>query len=112
MIIAEAAGDRRSPGKILFDERTHHIALEALLLVHDVIWDANVLGYPARIVYVVDRAATPLHRLRHAFMPGEPALVPQLHGEPDDVVSVRAQHGCDGGGIHTARHGYGNGCGR
>jgi hypothetical protein len=31
-----------------------------------------------------------------------------LHGQADDVVAFGAQHGRDGGGVHTARHRYGN----
>jgi hypothetical protein len=41
-------------------------------------------------------------------VPGEAALVPELHGQADDVVAFGAQHRRDGGGVHTARHGYGN----
>ena len=67
------------------------------------------LRHAARVVDVVERAAASLHRLRHALVSGQAALVPQLHGQADDVVPLGAQHGRDGGGIHTARHGYGDG---
>jgi hypothetical protein len=40
---------------------------------------------------------------------GEAALVPELHGQADNVVSFGAQHGRDGGGIDSPRHGYGDG---
>ena len=71
-----------------------------------------MLGHAAGVVNVVERAAASLHRLGHALVSGQTALVPELHGQADDVVSVGAQHGRDGGRIHTARHGYGDGLGR
>ena len=36
------------------------------------------------------------------FVTGESPLVPELHRQADDVVSLCAQHGRDGGRIHTA----------
>ena len=111
MIVAEAAGDGRAPGKILLDERTNHVALEALLVIDHVVRDADLLGDAAGVVNIVERAAASLHGLGHALLAGEAALVPELHGQADDVVSLGAQHGRDGGRVHTARHGYGDGFG-
>ena len=42
MIVAEAAGDGRAAGKILLDERAHHVALKALLVIDHVVRDAEV----------------------------------------------------------------------
>ena len=109
MIVAEAARDRRAPGNVLLDEGTDHVALETLLVIDDVIWDADLLRDAAGVVNVVERAAASLHGLGHALAPGQAALVPKLHGQADDIVPLGAQHGRDGGGIHTARHGYGDG---
>ena len=108
MIVAEAARDGRAPRNVLLDERTDHVALETLLVIDHVIRDADLLGHAAGVVDVVERTAASLHGLGHALASGQAALVPELHGQADDVVSVGAQHGRDGGRIHTARHGYGD----
>jgi hypothetical protein len=42
-------------------------------------------------------------------MPCQAALVPQLKGETDNVVSLLTQQSRDGGRIHSSRHGYRNG---
>src|SRR5215471_9517521 len=97
------------PGKVLIHEWTHDILLEALLLVDHVVWDAQGLGYSPRIINVVEGTASPFDRLRHASMTGEAALVPQLHRQPDDFMAVGAQHGRDGRGIDSSRHGHGDG---
>ena len=109
MVIAQAARDRRAPGKILRDERTHHVVLEALLLIDDVIRNAERLGHAARVVNVVDRAAASLHRLRHALVTGQAALVPELQRESDDGVALLAQQRGDGGGVDSSGHGNGDG---
>src|SRR6266567_1300286 len=93
VVITEAAGDRCAPGNIFLDERTNHVALETLLVIDHVIRDADLLRHAAGIVDIIERAATSLHGLGHALLPSEAALVPELHGEADDVVSLRAQHG-------------------
>src|SRR5258708_837099 len=64
-----------------------------------------MLSHTAGVVDIVERAAASLDRLRHALAASKTALVPELHGQADDVVSVGAQHGRNGGRIHTARHG-------
>src|SRR5208337_1874147 len=96
VIVAQTTRDRRAPGQVLFDKRTHHIALEALLVIHHVVGDAQGLGHAASIVNVVDRAAPPLHGFRHAFVSGKTALIPELHGQADDIAPFGAQHGRNG----------------
>ncbi len=61
-----------------------------------------MLGHAAGVVDVVERAAASGDLLGHAFVSGEAALVPELHGQADDVVSLGAEHGCDSGGIDSA----------
>src|ERR1035437_10806223 len=109
MVIAQTARDRRAPGKILRDKRAHHVVLEAILLIDDVIRNVEGLSHATRVVNVIDGAAAPLHRLRHALVTGQSPLVPQLKREPDDVVALLAQQRRDGGGVNPARHGYGYG---
>jgi hypothetical protein len=109
MVVAQAARNRRAPGKILVNKRTHHVALKALLMVHHVIRNSQLLGHATRVIHVVNRAAASLHLLRHALVSGQPALVPELHRQANHVMPLSAQHGRNGGRIHTAGHGYGNG---
>ena len=109
MVIAQAARNRRPAGKIIFNKRLHDFTLESLLVIDHVVRNTDRLGDPPSIVNVVQRAAATLHRLRHAGMTNEPPLVPQLHGQADDVMSLGAQHSCHGRGIDSARHSNGNG---
>ena len=109
MIVAETARDRRASREIVVDEGPNHIVLEARLLIDDVVRNAKLLGDVAGVVDVVDGAAAALHGLGHALVTGEAALVPELERETDDAVALLAEHGRDGGGIDSARHGYGYG---
>src|SRR5438445_8072951 len=84
VIVAETARDRSAPGKVLLDERTHDIALKALLVIDHVVGDAEGLGNAASIVNVVDRTAAALDGFGHAFVSRETALVPELHGQAND----------------------------
>src|SRR5262249_54442522 len=105
VIVAETAGDGRAPGKVLFDERTHHVTLKAVFMIYDVIGYSDPLSHTPCIVDTVERAAATVHRFRHALASSQPPLVPELHRQPDDVVPLGTEHGRDGGRIHTARHG-------
>src|SRR5947209_1904666 len=109
VIVAEAAWNGRASGKIFLHKGTHHVILETILVVDHVVRDTEVLGDTAGIVNVIDGAAASLHLLRHSLMARQAALVPELHGQPHHVITLGAQHGRDGGRIHTAGHSYGNG---
>ncbi len=109
MVIAQAARDRCAPGKILCDKGTHHVVLETLLLVYDVIRNAKRFGHAARVVNVVDGATTPLHRLRHALVTRQAALVPELQRESDDGVALLTEQRGDGGGVDSSGHCHGDG---
>src|SRR5579859_3362609 len=111
VIVAEAARDGRTPRQILFNERPHDIALKSLLVIDHVVRNAKRFGHAPCIVNVVNRAAPPLHGFRHAFVPGEAPLVPELHGQANNVASFGAQHGCNGRGVNPSRHGHGDGFG-
>ena len=61
MVVAKTARDGSATRKILLDERAHHIALKPLLVIDHVIRNADGLGDAARVVNIVQRAATALH---------------------------------------------------
>ena len=109
VVVAEGAGDGGAAGEVLGDEGLDDVGFEAVLLVDEVVGDAEVLGYVAGVVDVVDGAAAALDRFGHALVPGEAALVPELEGEADEVVPLSAQEGGDGGGVDSSGHGYGDG---
>jgi hypothetical protein len=109
MVVAQAARNRRATGEILGDKWPHHVLLETLLLADHVIRNAESLGHTARVVHIVDGAAASVDRFGHAVVTGKPPLVPQLQRESHNRVTLLTQHGRDGGRIHTARHGYGDG---
>ena len=71
MVVAERAGDGRASGEILVDEGADDVALEALLLVDDVVGDVEVLGDAAGVVDVVDASSS--GPARCSGMPSLPA---------------------------------------
>ncbi len=95
MVVAERAGNRRAPGEVLRHKRPHHILLEALLLVHHVVGNAEVLGHAPRVVHVVERAAAArLGRVGNPMLARQPRLIPELEREADNV---RARSVCGRG---------------
>ena len=108
VVVAEGAGDGGAAGEVLGDEGADDLGLEAVLLVDEVVGDAEVLGDAAGVVDVVDGAAAALDGLGHAFVAGEAALVPELEGEADEVVTLGAEQGGDGGGVDSSGHGDGD----
>ena len=109
MVIAEAAWNRSSSGKVLLNERPDDLALEAIFVVDDVVWNSDGLRDGSRVVDVVERATATLHGLGHAFLAGEAALIPELHGEAHHIVALCAKHGRDSRGIDSARHSHRDG---
>src|SRR5450755_3228574 len=78
-VVAERARDGRAPSQILADERLHHLFLEAILEVDYVIRNAELLGDEARVVHIVERAATAGRATRGSQL-RQTTLVPELHG--------------------------------
>jgi hypothetical protein len=110
MVVAERAGDGRAAVEILVDEGADDIALETLLLIDDIVRDAQVLGDAAGVVDVIEAAAAAgLGRVRDAVLAGEASLVPELEGQADDGVSTLGEHGRNRRGIDSSGHGYGDG---
>ncbi len=108
VVVAEGAGDGGAAGEVLVDEGRDDLGLEAVLLVDEVVGDAELLGYAAGVVDVVDGAAAALDGFGHALVSGEAALVPELEGEADEGVALGAQQRGDGGGVDSSGHGYGD----
>ncbi len=73
--VAIGAGDWRTSGKVLLDERTDDAILKLLLKVDDVVRKIEVLRDAFRIVHIVKRAATVLRR-SVSLQFRQPALVP------------------------------------
>jgi hypothetical protein len=96
--------------QVLVDEGTHDVLLKALLLVDDVIGDAEVLGDAASVIHVIERtAAAGLRSLRDAVLAGQAGLVPKLESEADDAVTRLGEYGRNRRGVDPSGHGYGDG---
>src|SRR3974390_1267360 len=108
MVVAKATWNRSAAGEVVRNKGADHIALKAGLLVDDVVGDTQRFRDMACVIDVVDRATASPPGLGHAVVAGEAALVPELQGEADQLVALFAQHGCDGGGIDSSRHGNGD----
>ena len=94
VVVAERAGDGRAAMEILVDEGADDVLLEAGLLVDDVVGDAEVLGYAAGVVDIIEGAAAAgLGSIRDAVLAREARLVPELKGQADDCRSVLREHG-------------------
>ena len=96
--VALDAGDRRLAGQIALGETVDHRFPEAVLVIEDVVRDAERLGDPARIVNVLARAAGTLAMDRRP-------MVVELQRDPDDIVALLAEQACHHGGIYAAGHG-------
>src|SRR5438477_12372184 len=83
----------------------YYVALKSVLVIDDVVGDADGLCYAARVVNVIERTTAALHGLGHSRMASQTALIPELHREADDIVSLGAEHGRDGGEIDSTGHG-------
>jgi hypothetical protein len=77
------------------DERRHHVALELLGVVEDVVVDAEDLRDPPGVVDVADRATT---RVRRA--------APELQRGADDLVALFDQESRGHRRIDAATHRY------
>jgi len=52
-----------------------------------VVRNAEGFGHASGIVNIVERTAAALNGFRHAGVAGETALIPQLHGQSDDLMA-------------------------
>src|SRR5260370_25118589 len=85
--VAVGTRDGRAPGKILVHEGAHHARFKLLLEIYPVLRKIQVPCHAFGIVDVVERAATVLRR-PVAWQLWQPALGPELHGQPDDGMPL------------------------
>jgi hypothetical protein len=112
VIVAERAGDGRAPGQVLGDKGADDVRFKALLLVDDVVGNAQMLGDAAGVVDIIQRAAAAgLRRVRNAVLAGQPRLILKLKRQPNDSATVMGEHRRDGRGVYPSGHGYGDGFG-
>jgi hypothetical protein len=113
VVIAEGAGDRRSAGEVLGDERADDLLLKSLLSVDEIVGDSKVFGDASRVVDVVDGATAALDGLGHGVTvggaaAGETALIPELQREADKRMSLGMQKRCYSRRVDAAGHGHGD----
>jgi len=115
VVVAERAGDGRAASQVLVDKGLDDVALEAGLLVDNVVGDAEVLGDAAGVIHIIERAAATglrsLCRVGDSALAGQTGLVPQLKGEADDGITGLGEHSRDRRGVDSSGHGYGDGFG-
>lgn len=113
MIVAKGAGNGSAAGQIFTDKRSNHLALESLLGVDQIVWNAEMLGDAASVVDVIHGAAAALRngfgKAKAGVVGRQTALVPKLEGETHDGISLGMQERCDGRRVDAAGHGYGYG---
>ena len=110
VVVAEGTGDGGAAVEVLVNEGADYVLLETLLLVDDVVGDAEMLGDATGVVDIVQAAAAAgFWSVRNAVLAGEAGLVPELEGEADYGFAGLGEHGCDGGGVYSSGHGDGDG---
>src|SRR6185437_15180272 len=103
-VVTQRAWDWSAAGEILIHERLHYFLLELLFEVDDVVWNAKLRGDAPGVVNIVERTAAPGCFLGCEV--GEAALVPKLHGHPDNRVAVTQQHARNRGTVDASGHGH------
>ena len=98
VVVAEDAGAGSAAGEVLPHEGTHHLVLEPLLVVDDVVGNAEVVGHEAGVVQVVEGAT--------ARCGTGAADVPELHRHADALVPRFHQKQGGDGGVDPSAHGY------
>ena len=98
LLVAGDTRNRRLAGNVAVGEGLHDRRLEALLVVEDVVGDAELVGHPARVVNVLAGAAGPAP-------PHGLAVVVELQGDADDVVPLLLEQGSRHRRIDAAGHG-------
>ena len=96
--VALDAGDRRLAGEVALGEPVDHRIAESVLVVEDVVRDAEAFGDTPGVVDVLAGAAGALAVRRRA-------VIVKLQGDADDVVALALQQPGHDRGIDAAGHG-------
>ena len=86
--VASNTGNRSLAIQVAVDERLDDSALEFLLEIKDIKRKAQFFGHAAGIVNIIERAATRGQWLAIFIDTETAALVPQLHREADQFVTL------------------------
>jgi hypothetical protein len=105
--VAIGAGDGRAAGEILIHEGTHHAGLELFLEVHDIMRKIQMTRDVLGVVHIVERTATVL-RGAVSLKFGEAALIPELHRQPHDGMTLLLEKRGHRRRIHATGHGNGD----
>ncbi len=102
--VAERTRNRSAALNVIRNEWLDYILLEAVFKIDDVVRELEMFRDALRVVNIINRAAA-MAAMTIAREFGKAALIPELHGETDDVFTARTQDCGDGGAIHSAAHG-------
>ena len=97
VLVASDAGNRGFALYIGRGERLDHFFAEPLLVIEDIVGNAEARGDVASVMNILSRAARALAMDRRA-------MVVELHRQPDDVVALALKQRGDDAGIDAARH--------
>ena len=79
----------------------HHIFSEFLLEIHNIVRNIQLFGNPPGIVHSAQATAASV------FFPGFLRLIlPDLHGDADDLITLFFQQKGSHGGIHASGHAH------
>ena len=104
--VAGHTGDRRLTIQITGNERLHYVALKLTLEIEHIERKAEFFGHPARVVNVVERAATRRQRLAVFIDTDAAVLIPKLHRKAEQFVALLLQNRGRCGRVDAARHCY------
>ncbi len=99
--VARRARDGCLTRQVRADERAHHVAPELLLEVQDVVADPERPRDPPGVAEIIERAAAP-------GAAGLGRVVPELHGEADDLVALLLEEERGDRGVDASGHGHGD----
>src|ERR1043165_2106546 len=86
--VASHTWNRRLAVQVTVDERLDHITLEIAFEVQDIKREAQLFGHAPRVVHVIERTAARRQRLPVLVHTDPAPLIPQLHREPNKLVSL------------------------
>jgi hypothetical protein len=98
LLVADDTRNRCFAGNVAFGEGLHNSRLEALLVIQDIVRDAELIGHPARIVNVL--SGTTGSPAPHGL-----AMVVKLQGDADHIITLLLEQGGSHGRVDASGHG-------